>query len=107
MEEPTPDTPQLLLSLVIPPTLADTAVEWLLEQPQISGFTSQPINGYGGAEHVMTPAERVAGYQKQVLVQVHLSPENLERVLSGFKESFSGSGIHYWIAPLAAAGHLA
>ncbi len=107
MEEALYDNDECLLSLVIPPSLADPMVDWLLEQPEIRGFTSQPINGHGGAEHVMTPAERVAGYQKQVLIQVHLPREILERVLLRLKDQFSGGGIHYWVSPLLAAGHLA
>ncbi len=100
-------TDECLLSLVISPSLADPAVDWLLEQPEITGFTSQPINGHGGAEHGMTPAEQVAGYQKRVLLQVHLPRQTLERVLPRLKDQFAGSGIHYWISPLIAAGHLA
>ncbi len=97
---------ECLVSLVIPPALADPLVDWLLEQPQISGFTSQPINGHGGSEHVMTPAEQVAGYQKQVLVQIHLPYTDLDEFLGRLKERFAGGSVHYWVAPLLAAGHL-
>ncbi len=95
-----------LLSLVVPPALSDPLIDWLLEQPEVAGFISLPVNGYGGAEHAMTAAERVAGYRRGWLVQTHLPEARAMALLERIKERFSGCELHYWITPLSTAGHL-
>ncbi len=100
-------THQALLTLIMPPDLADPLTDWLLEQPEISGFISLPVNGHGGEEHCMTPAERVAGYRKNQMFQTHLSLEHAQTVLDRLKHAFNGSDIHFWLSPLFASGHLA
>jgi hypothetical protein len=47
---------EALLTLVMPVTLADLVADWMLEQPQVQGFISLPVNGHGAAEHHMTAA---------------------------------------------------
>ena len=100
------EDPQALLSLVVSPAIEDAMVDWLLERPEVSGFTSFPIHGHGASPRSMTLAEQVAGRRRQVLFQTHLPQAQAEALIPGLKQAFAGSGMHYWLLPLAAAGHL-
>ena len=109
MNNATPDPHQdseALLTLVMPPTLTDAVVDWLLEQPEVTGFISLPVNGHGGEEHAMSEAEKVAGYSKGWMVQTHLPQQQASALLARLAQAFSGSELHYWLTPLIAGGHL-
>ena len=97
---------EALLSLVVAPDIEDVIVDWLLERDEVSGFTSYPINGHGASIHAMTLAEQVAGRRRQVLFQTHMPQSQAERLLADLKRDFAGSGMHYWLVPLSACGHL-
>jgi hypothetical protein len=97
---------EALLSLVVAPDIEDVIVDWLLEREAVSGFTSYPINGHGASIHAMTLAEQVAGRRRQMLFQTHLPQAQAEGLLADLKRDFAGSGIHYWMVPLSACGHL-
>jgi len=97
---------EALLTLVMPPALSDPLVDWLLEQPEVAGFISLPVNGHGGEEHAMSAAERVAGYRKGWMIQTHLPQKTACALLERLKETFAGSEIHYWMTPLIVGGRL-
>ncbi len=97
---------ETLLTLVMPPALSDLLVDWLLEQPEVVGFISLPVNGYGGEEHAMTAGEKVAGYRKGWMIQTHMRHKTAHELLKRLKETFAGSEIHYWMTPLIVGGHL-
>ncbi|MEE9493909.1 MAG: DUF3240 family protein [Gammaproteobacteria bacterium] len=97
---------QCLLVLVVTPSIESAVIDWLLERDDVSGFTSIAISGHGVSVHSMTTAEQVAGRQKQVMFQMHL-PELVARdVLKAAQQSFSGSGMHYWLLPVLSVGHI-
>ncbi len=111
MNRPSDETTPLpmeeaLLTLVMPPDLADLLADWLLEQPEVTGFISLPVNSHGGEEHSMTPAEQVAGYRKGWLIQTHLPRNRARDLLTRLKQAFSGSELHYWLTPMIEGGHL-
>jgi hypothetical protein len=97
---------EALLSLVIPPALSDLLVDWLLEQPEVGGFISLPVNGHGGEEHAMSAAEKVAGYSRGWMIQTHMPQKQACTLLGRLKNDFDGSDVHYWITPLIVGGHL-
>lgn len=97
---------EALLTLVMPPALSDLLVDWLLEQPEVVGFISLPVNGHGGEEHAMSAAEKVAGYRKGWMIQTHMPQKKACELLARLKESFAGSEIHYWMTPLIVGGNL-
>ncbi len=97
---------EALLSLVFPPALNDLLVDWLLEQPEVKGFISLPVNGHGGSEHSMSAAEKVAGYRKGAMIQTHMPQKKACELLRRLKKVFHGSDIHYWMTPLIVGGHL-
>lgn len=97
---------QVLLSLVISPDVEDAVVDWLLEQSQISGFTSLPVSGHGTSPHSMSLAEQVAGRRRQVMFQTYLEESASVALIKGLEEQFAGSGMHYWTTPVITSGHL-
>lgn len=97
---------QVLLSLVVSPMVEDAVIDLLLEHDGVSGFTSYPINGHGASIHSLSPAEQVSGRQRQILFQTYLQSEQMDNLINSLKQSFSGSGIHYWVVPLHAAGRV-
>ncbi len=95
-----------MLVLVVTPLIESAVIDWLLERDDINSFTSMPINGHGVSEYSMTIAEQVAGSKKQVMFQMHLSQAAAQDILSAAQQVFSGSGMHYWLLPVLAAGHI-
>lgn len=97
---------QCLLALIVTPSIENAVVDWLLEQNDITGFTSMPTNGHGVSSHSMTTAEQVVGRQKQIMFQMHLPEPVAREILLLAQQSFSGSGMHYWLSPVMASGHI-
>ena len=96
----------LLLNQVVPPGLADTIADWLLEREDVPGFTSERVSGHGSSEHSMTLAEQVAGRSRRVMFSTYLPAAAAQAVLAGLREEFHGTGLNYWLIPVVAAGHL-
>ncbi len=95
-----------LLHLNCSPKVEDSLAEWLLERAEVSGFTSLPVFGHGSSEHSMSMAEQVAGRSRRVMFLLEL-PEPMARTLTeAVRAEFKGSGLHYWLLPMLAAGHI-
>lgn len=97
---------QCLLVLIVTPIIESAIIDWLLERDDIDGFTSMPINGHGVSSHSMTAAEQVSGRQKQVMFHIHMAESTARDVLVAAQQSFSGSGMHYWLMPVLSAGNI-
>ncbi len=99
-------TSQILVSIVVAPSVEDNMVDWLLARDEVSGFTSMPVSGHGSSAHSMSLAEQVAGRQRKILFQTHLPEPQALALVEGLKREFKNCGIHYWLVPLVAGGHL-
>lgn len=97
---------QCLLVLIVTPSIESAVIDWLLERDDITGFTSMPTNGHGVSVHSMTIEEQVAGRQKQIMFQMHLPEAVASDILMAAQQSFSGSGMHYWLSPVLSAGRI-
>lgn len=95
-----------MLTIIIPTTLEDVVIDWMLEQSDIAGFNSSSIYGHGSAETGMSVSERVTGKSKRVMFQTHVSESDAKNILARLKQEFARSDIHYMIRPLIAAGNL-
>lgn len=95
-----------VLHLIVSPAVEDAVADWLLQREQVAGFSSMPIAGHGSSEKSMTLAEQVAGRRRRVLFILHLSEPAARSVLEALKADFHGSGMHYWLIPAAAGGHI-
>lgn len=100
------DEGALAINLVAPPEIAEVLAEWLLEREDIPGFASLPMSGHGSSEHSMTLAEQVAGRSRRVMFITHLPAPSAHAVLAALRQSFRGSGLHYWVTPVLESGHL-
>ena len=98
---------KVLLSVVISPSIEDAFVDLLLEHDVVSGFTSFAVNGHGVSAHSLSPAEKVAGHQRQLLFQTYLLQQQAHQLIDSIKQHFAGSGIHYWMTPVIDAGRVA
>jgi len=97
---------QCLLVLIASPSIENALVDWLLDRSDIPGFTSAPISGHGASAHSLTAAEQVAGRQRQIMFQMHLPEAVARNVIADARNAFQGSGLHYWLTPVLAAGHM-
>lgn len=95
-----------LLNLVVTPAIEDAMSDWLLAHAEISGFSSHAISGHGSSEHAMSLAEQVAGRRRQILFQTHLPCNTAYAVIEAVQSAFKGSGMHYWLLPVLASGHV-
>ncbi len=101
------DFPQMLVTVVAPPALADALIDWLLERPEtISGFTSVAASGHGSSAASMSLAEQVAGHQRRMLFLIHMPVERAGVFVEDLGRAFSGSGLHWWMVPVADTGVL-
>jgi len=97
---------QCLLVVIVSPSMENAMVDWLLERDDVPGFTSIPVYGHGASVSSMTAAEQVAGRQRRVMFQLHLGQDKAGEVIEALRAAFGGSGMHYWVTPLADSGNL-
>lgn len=100
-------TTKCLLRLTVPPSLEALVTDLMLERYPDRGFTTHKASGHGVSEAAMSTAERIAGYVKRVLVDIHCPDEAAARdVLSAVSETFPGADVHYSLTPILDEGHL-
>ena len=97
---------EILLSIITPPSVEESLVDWLLARDEVTGFTSFPVSGHGSSTHSMSLAEQVAGRQRKVLFQIHLPEPQALGLVEGLKRDLSNCGIHYWLTPLLGTGRI-
>ena len=97
---------QCLLVLIVSPAMENTLIDWLLERDDIPGFTSAAVSGHGASASSLSAAEQVTGKQLQVMFQLHLQEGVATTIIEGVSDAFAGSGVHYWMTPVLASGHL-
>lgn len=103
-EEAQHATAQGLLILIVPPTLEEMLVDVLLQQAEISGFTSSKVNGHGtvhgdGAAK-LSIVEQVTGRQQRVQFMMHASVADLKALVVTLKARFRSTDIHYILLPI-------
>ena len=95
----------MLLTIIAPPVMEEELIDWLLTQPNITGFTSQAANGHGSG-HDMNLAEQVSGRRRQITFMIELQNQMVASIITDLKQCFSGSGLHYWQMPLSESGSI-
>jgi hypothetical protein len=95
-----------LLTIIAPPSLEDTLVDWLLEEPRIDGFSTAEIYGHGVRQTELTLLEQVTGRQRRVQFQVQAEPETVEYVIRQMQERFANTGLYYFVTPVTASGRI-
>jgi len=95
-----------LITLTAPPAIEESLVDWLLQSATHAGFTSYLVYGHSSRSDGLSLAEQVTGRKKQIRFQMHIAGPEVPAFLQGLKQEFAGVGVHYWVLPLAEAGHL-
>lgn len=100
------ETTEYLLAIVCKPAQEELLIDWLLTREGLTGFSSMPMNGHGLRGAQLSLSEQVTGRQAHLLFQLHAGLAVLKAVITGLKQDFAGTGLHYWLMPLLEARHL-
>lgn len=95
-----------LLTLVVPPSLEETLIDWLLMQENISGFSSVEINGHGSRSADLSVFEQVTGRQKRIQYQIHTEMVIANSMIEALKLKYPNTGLHYMLSPVLSAGQI-
>ncbi|MEI8363796.1 MAG: DUF3240 family protein [Betaproteobacteria bacterium] len=94
---------QALLILIVPPSLEEMLVDVLLQQPEISGFTSSKVHGHGtahGDNAKLSIVEQVTGRQQRVQFMMHANVVDLKNLVVTLKAKFRSTDIHFILLPI-------
>jgi hypothetical protein len=91
------------LTLIAPPALEETLVDWLMQAGGES-FISSPVSGHLRDSSSFSLAEQVSGRKRQCRFEVMLTAEELPVFLEGLRKTFAGTGMHYWVSAVEEAG---
>ena len=102
-----PKAPDVCLTLVIPPSLEDALVDFLLAQNEVVGhFTSRPVDAHGGDIRYGSTAEQVRGRARRLRIQALMASADVHQLLDDLRDQLPGADIYYWTAPVLQAGRL-
>lgn len=95
---------QGMLMLIVPPSLEEMLVDVLLQQTEISGFTSSKVNGHskvdGDGALKLSIVEQVIGRQQRVQFIMHANITDLKNLVFTLKAKFRSTDIHYILLPI-------
>ncbi len=98
---------EALVVLDVPPTLEDAVIDWLLERPDNTGFSSTDSSGHSTAHENLSAAEQVSGRARRLQFQIHLPRAAVQEFMTDAHKNFGSADIHFWVTPLLNAGYLA
>ena len=102
-----PKAPDVCLTLVIPPSLEDALVDFLLAHPdQVGHFTSRPVDAHGGDIRYGSTSEQVRGRALRLRIQALMAGADVHQLLDDLRDQLPGADIYYWTAPVLQAGRL-
>jgi hypothetical protein len=79
-------------------------IDLLLEQPDISGFTSYIVNAHGAGEIELSMQEQVSGRQQKVQFMVYGTQSALQAFIGLIKSRLEHSGARYILLPAIDSG---
>ncbi|MCX8146433.1 MAG: DUF3240 family protein [Azovibrio sp.] len=102
------DTP-LLLTLIVPDSLAEAVADVLLAHPDLAaGFSSMPAAGHGSSIELVDAAELVSGHAERCRFDsVCADQAQAQAILALVRATFPGANCYYWLTPVQAHGRLA
>ncbi len=95
---------QTLLVLNINPELEEDLVDFLLENPDVRGFTSYHVHGHGAFPN-MSITEQVSGRRKRIQLEVMLDQDAIATLLGSLKKEV-GNDIVYWEQAISNSGRI-
>lgn len=98
---------QVLLTLFVPPQLADPCIELLLEHPPTPPFHSVPGRGHGDDPATLSLPEQVAGSRREVRIEVRIPGAEQDGLLQALRDRFPTPDVRWRVTPILAFGSLA
>ena len=98
---------EFCLTLLCPPALEEKLLDLLLMSPEAAMFTSAPVAAHGLAFGRLSATEQVLGRVLATQVQVLLAEAHKGALLQAVQTQFAGTGLRYWLTPVAEAGAIA
>lgn len=99
--------PELCLTLLCPRALEERVLDALLTTPELSLLTSVRVAAHGLPPARLSATEQVLGHAAMTRVEALLDEAGRASVLSRLRQQLAGTGLRYWIAPVAETGALA
>ncbi len=96
---------QLMLTLIVPQSLADACADVLMQIPVVQGFTQDAVLGFSRRPSAMSTAEQVAGSQANSRFQLLLGEDEAQIVLANLAQQQLSGRLHYELSAVLAHGH--
>lgn len=97
-----------LLTLVIPVSLEEDVLDFLLLHPQwAGGFSILAAQGMGQGAPLQSAMELVQGRSARKLVLIAGVQADLQQLVQALAQEMPTPDVAYWISPLLACGRLA
>lgn len=88
-----------ILIIITAPNLEELLVDLLLEQQDLSGFTSSSVNAHGAHASQSSLLEQVTGRQQKVQLMVYGQLDALNSLIQLLKNKLSHSDTRYILIP--------
>lgn len=95
---------EAVLILITSPNVEELMIDLLLEQPDISGFTSQIVNAHGAGGNQLSMQEQVTGRQQKVQLMVYGTQSALQTLIGLVQITLDNSGTRYILLPAIDSG---
>jgi len=95
---------QMLLVLLVPELIKDKAVDMLMSETTLSGFSLTKIQGFSAHNSQFNIQEQVEGYKDLYRFEILHDSEQTQALIEQIS-AFSSSGkCRYWVTPVLYAG---
>lgn len=95
---------EAVLMIITAPNIEELMIDLLLEQPDISGFTSHIVNAHGAGENPLSMQEQVSGRQQKVQFMVYGTQSALQTLIELLKTTIANSGTRTILMPALESG---
>lgn len=95
---------KISLSLLCTELLHERLIETLLHHHTLQLFVSSAASAHGLEHAKLNARESVLGMASMTLVNCLLISSELAEVLAYLRQKLAGTGIHYWVTPVAEQG---
>ncbi|MEY2631825.1 MAG: hypothetical protein RIR00_479 [Pseudomonadota bacterium] len=102
-----PETPDVVLNLLLPADLEEMVEDCLLAHPQrLLGFVTSEAAGHGIGSGLNTAREQVSGHDERRRLEVFCRQADAEALVQALTAALPQAQIYYWLTPVLARGWL-
>ena len=95
---------EAVLVIITSPNIEELLIDLLLEQPNISGFTSHVINTHGLGGNQLSMQEQVSGRRQKVQFMIYGNQNALQALIGFIKTTLEHSGTRFILLPAIDSG---